>query len=52
MAINQALVRRSDPIHLTKEKTTTEPRPDPKPGAQRPPLDDQLVEQLLAGRGA
>jgi predicted unusual protein kinase regulating ubiquinone biosynthesis (AarF/ABC1/UbiB family) len=51
MAINQALVRRSDPIHLTKEKTTTEPRPDPKPEAQRPPLNDELVEQLLAGRG-
>jgi predicted unusual protein kinase regulating ubiquinone biosynthesis (AarF/ABC1/UbiB family) len=51
MAINQALVRRSDLIHLTKDKTTTETRPDPKPGARRPPLDDQLVEQLLAGRG-
>lgn len=51
MDINQALVRTSDPIHLTKEKQTTEPRREPKPGAQRPALDDQLVDQLLAGRG-
>jgi predicted unusual protein kinase regulating ubiquinone biosynthesis (AarF/ABC1/UbiB family) len=51
MAINQALVRTSDPVHLAKEKSTTAPRAERKPEAQRPPLTDQLVDQLLAGRG-
>jgi len=51
MAINQALVRTSDPIPLALPKPTSESRPEPKPDTQRPPLTDELVAQLLAGRG-
>jgi predicted unusual protein kinase regulating ubiquinone biosynthesis (AarF/ABC1/UbiB family) len=48
MTTNQALIKRTNGNGLALQTTTPEA---PKPAAQVPPLTEELVDQLLAGRG-